>query len=300
MEDEIDLRQYVAVLLRHWKLIIILTALAGVVALAVGLLTPQLYEAKSRVSILKVDAVLLPDGTPQDGSGIQMVSKAYGDLLLLLAKSNMIADEVAGDASGNNRFSDLAAGKVMAAVQAKQQGNSIEFTVQHSDPAKAAFIANAWAERYTAYIDNYFRSTGQTAQEARSYADSIRKIYIEKQKALHDFEASNHIGAIESEISDRDVQLIELTGQRDAALKAYQAALVKISNAEIAHATSGGYVRVADKALEPDAPLPDSKKWLNVIIALVIGLIVGVIGAFVIEYFNKTAKKTEDKSADAG
>jgi uncharacterized protein involved in exopolysaccharide biosynthesis len=77
-----------------------------------------------------------------------------------------------------------------------------------------------------------------------------------------------------------------LTVQRDAALKAYQAALAKISDAEIAQATAGGYVRVADKAVAPEAPVSDSK-WLNVVIALVVGLIVGVIGAFAVEYFSK-------------
>ena len=84
-----------------------------------------------------------------------------------------------------------------------------------------------------------------------------------------------------------------MTAQRDAALKAYQAALAQVSAAEIAQATSGGYVRVADKAVAPDAPLPDNKKWLNVAIALVVGFITGVIGAFAVEYFGKTAKKPE-------
>jgi len=295
MEDEIDLRQYIAVLLRHWKLIVIITAVAGVVALAVGLLTPQLYEAKSRVSILKGDAaLLLPDGTLQDGGGIQIVSKAYGDLLLSLAKSNKIADEVVGEASGDVKFNGLTAGKIMAAVQAKQQGNSIEFTVQYSDPAKAAFIANAWARQYAAYVDNYFRSTGPTPQEARVYADVVKKIYAEKQKALLDFEASNPIVATESGPGDRDIQLIEFTGQRDAALKAYQAALARVSDAEIARATSGNFARVADKAVAPEAPLSDNKKWLNVVIALVIGLVVGVIGAFAVEYFSKTARKPQE------
>jgi uncharacterized protein involved in exopolysaccharide biosynthesis len=366
MEDEIDLRQYIAVLFKHWKLIVIVTVLAGAVALAVVLLTPQVYEAKSRVSVLKGDPALL----------------------LSLAKSNSIADAVGKEAAVNVKTADLTAGKILAAVQAKQQGALIEFTAQYPDPAKAAFIANGWAQQYTAYVDNFFRMAGQTPQEAGSYAGSIKKIYTEKQKALLDFEATSQVEKLSRDINDlkllvemltfRDkvqllgvsagsepavktlyytymtrtlggqagvtataipgtevsaadienlissvelrlgvshgappdavssriaglkgrldaltVQSTDLTAQRDAALKAYQAALAQLSAAEIAQATSGGYVRVADKAVAPDAPLPDNKKWLNVAIALVVGLIVGVIGAFAVEYFSKTAKKPE-------
>ena len=367
MEDEIDLRQYIAVLLKHWKLIVIITVLAGAVALVVGLLTPQVFEAKSRVSILKGDAVLL----------------------LSLAKSNSIADEVGKQAALNFKSTDLTAGKILAAVQAKQQGALIEFTAQYPDPAKAAFIANGWAEQYAAYVDNFFRMTVQTQQEARSYADSVKKIYADMQKALIDLDSASQtekltrdindlklltellifqdkvqlvagsassepaiktlyynymtralggqagsavtdlnqmpdvtaadignlvsllelradishgstveeirsrIASLKSRLDEETVQSTDLTGQRDAALKAYQAALARVSEAEIAQATPGGYVRVADKAVAPDAPLPDNRKWLNVVIALVVGFIVGVIGAFVVEYFSKTAKKPE-------
>ena len=361
MEDEIDLRQYITVLLKHWKLIVIITVLAGAVALAIGLLAPQAYAATARVSILKGDAALL----------------------LSLAKSNNIADEVGKEAAVNVKTADLTAGKILGAVQARQQGTLIEFTAQYNDPAKAAFMANAWVEQYAAYIDNYFRSTGQTPQEASSYADSIKKIYVEKQQALLDFEAASQIENLTQDISDLrllieiltfqdnikslsvdirqdeaiktlyynyktravtsqagsaatdvdempevaeadidnlvsllelradvshgitveeirsriaslkyqlDAQTLksaELTGQRDALLNAYQAALAEISAAEIAQATPGGYVRVADKAVAPDAPLNDNRKWINVAIALVAGFIVSAIGAFAVEYFSK-------------
>jgi uncharacterized protein involved in exopolysaccharide biosynthesis len=384
MEDEIDLRQYIAVLFKRWKLIAILTVLAGAVALAVVLLTPQVYEARSRVSILKGDAALL----------------------LSLAKSNNIAEEVRQEAAVNVKTANLTAGKILAAVQAKQQGAQIEFTAQSSDPAKAAFIANGWAQQYTAYVDNYFLSTGQTQQEARSYADSIKKIYAEKQKALLDFEAASdindlklliellpfqdkvqllagsassgpaiktlyynymtrtlsgharakateipattiedldskisvamdqiaevtaaidqmpevtaadignlvsllesragvshsitaeeirsRIAGLKYQLDEETSQSRELTWQRDTALTAYQAAQAKVAAAEIAQTTSGGYVRVTDTAVAPDAPLP--RKWLTLVIALVAGFIVGVIGAFAAEYFVKTARKPE-------
>ncbi len=53
MEDETDLRIYISVLMRHWRLIVAATLLAGVVALTVSLLIPAKYEATSVVLVTR-------------------------------------------------------------------------------------------------------------------------------------------------------------------------------------------------------------------------------------------------------
>jgi len=45
IEEEIDLREYVLILLKYWKWIAGLTLIAAVVALIVSLLLPPTYEA---------------------------------------------------------------------------------------------------------------------------------------------------------------------------------------------------------------------------------------------------------------
>ena len=52
MEDEIDLRRYVDVLLRRWKLIAVITIIAVVVAAALSFSSPSVYKAKSSVLII--------------------------------------------------------------------------------------------------------------------------------------------------------------------------------------------------------------------------------------------------------
>ena len=51
MEDEIDLRAYIEVLLRHWKWIIALAVLAAIAAFVVNSLLPFTYEADSVVIV---------------------------------------------------------------------------------------------------------------------------------------------------------------------------------------------------------------------------------------------------------
>lgn len=47
MEDEIDLREYIDVLIRHWKAIVALTVIAAIVAGVVSFLLPPTYEARA-------------------------------------------------------------------------------------------------------------------------------------------------------------------------------------------------------------------------------------------------------------
>ena len=53
MEEEIDLREYVEVLIRYWKWIVRAALAAAVVALVVSLLLPPTYEATALVAVTK-------------------------------------------------------------------------------------------------------------------------------------------------------------------------------------------------------------------------------------------------------
>ena len=53
MEEEIDLRKYVDVLLRHWMLIVSITVIAVLMAGLLSFLLPPTYEAKAAVLITK-------------------------------------------------------------------------------------------------------------------------------------------------------------------------------------------------------------------------------------------------------
>ena len=53
MEDEIDLRVYINVLIRYWRLIVGLTVVAGVVAFVVSLLLPAAYQATAVVVVTR-------------------------------------------------------------------------------------------------------------------------------------------------------------------------------------------------------------------------------------------------------
>jgi len=79
MEEEIDLRAYVLVLLKYWKWILGTTAAAAVVALVVSFLLPPTYEATALVVIKQPQYVMQFD--PRFETLTQQPAyKAYPDL----------------------------------------------------------------------------------------------------------------------------------------------------------------------------------------------------------------------------
>lgn len=377
MEDEIDLRQYLTTVLKHWKLIIIITAIAAVIALIIALLTPPVYEANSTVVILQGDT----------------------NQLLYMARSNIIAEEVSKEANSNFNTTEFTPSGTSNIIKINLQGNLIVFSAQYSDPTKVDFITNQYAQDYTEYANESYSSfSSQSPEEIRIYIDSIKRVYEENAKALVNFEENSNIdtlnqnindlkllidlisfrekisslsnnwsseaaiksayynlenrfysgqtsttiltsipavalddiqpvtlnvvdglistielqtgtrnglskeeikikvAALRSQLDEKNLNRANLLSQRDAALSAYQAALIKLTRAEMDKYNTGQYIRIVDKAVIPDYPLSDNKKWLNIIIAVILGFIIAVVAAFVLQYSKKSTKKPENKN----
>src|SRR4030043_107003 len=92
MEDEINLRKYIDVLLKHWKLIAIITGIAVIVAILVSFLSPPVYEATSSVLITQARSEIVL--VPEYRTAMQQDSASMRQALLALAKSPTAANQV--------------------------------------------------------------------------------------------------------------------------------------------------------------------------------------------------------------
>ena len=178
MEDEIDLRKYVAILLKHWKLIAGVTVaavLAAVlVATAVSYLTPPVYAATATVMIV---------------SGEQKT-------LLDLARSPRIAAAVI-DKMGNKP----------TAIQPTVRDIYIDLTAKSSSPQEAADIANAWAEAFANYATDFYLRSQPTIQELKAQTDAAFNVYKEKQDALSEFQRSSGLNEKQKKIENMELLL---------------------------------------------------------------------------------------------
>ncbi len=168
MEDEIDLRIYIDILLKWWWLIALGAFVVGGSAFGFTALQPRVYEATAGVVSLRsrVEISL--------GSGFESVSENDFSLptqasnvvldrnqrrlntLTGMVHSGAIAQQVADELREILNEEDADPARLMEYVEGKLMGDNsdtIQIIVTHKDPVIAAEIANAWARTFEAHVN---------------------------------------------------------------------------------------------------------------------------------------------------
>ncbi len=212
MEDEIDIREYVLTLVRHWRLIVGLTLAAAVMAFAVSSFLPKQYAASATIAITNPRYVLQFDPRIETVTNVQINAKAY----LGLATSDAVlaqlleAPAVASLIDGNGTLENL---RRMLAAKAGGDPSLVVLTVTDTDPARAAAIANAWAELYVAYIGDVY---GQNQQNQTFFETQVTEAAGRLKQAEADlvaYQAINSANVIDATLKSR---LNTLTGYLNA------------------------------------------------------------------------------------
>lgn len=154
MDDEIDLRQYIRVLIRYWVWIVGLAVAAAVIAFAVGSLQPSSYEAGALVAVTGPRYRMQFDSRMQD---VPFDPRAFAKGYTQLATSDDILAALL-DVAGAHWPADaeplqLRALRGMLNANAVGDGNLVELTARGATPEAAADLANAWAERYVRQLN---------------------------------------------------------------------------------------------------------------------------------------------------
>ncbi len=206
MEEEIDLRIYIDILLAWWWLIALGAVVVGVSAFIVTSLMPPVYEASAGVVSVRsrVEVSL--------GSGFETItedSAAYGSMigagaviertkqrlntLAGMVRNGIVAQQVAEELSGVLDEEELdpavLLGRVKGRVLSLEGGgdsDTIEIVVSHPDPHIAALIANAWARAYEVHVNRIFGMAQLTpfgdidrqVQNARADYDVAQEAYL--------------------------------------------------------------------------------------------------------------------------
>jgi uncharacterized protein involved in exopolysaccharide biosynthesis len=200
MEDEIDLRQYIEVLLKRWKWIVALTLIAALTAAAISffVLRPT-YEASALVLITSPRYQLRFDPRLETVSDIETASKAYPSL----AMSDDLLQKVLGVLNAslpeNERTLQVLRGKVSAGAGADP--SLLELKVTNGDPGQAAHIANTWAEQYVEYVNELYGRRSEDVVFFSDQLESARNVLEASEQALVDYEAQNRQSVLQSRLN---------------------------------------------------------------------------------------------------
>jgi uncharacterized protein involved in exopolysaccharide biosynthesis len=207
MEDEVvKLREYINVLLRQWKVIVGITAIAVIVGVLVSFLSPRVYEAQAAMLVVQSQPGTLSRGT-----------------LIDVAKANTVATQVIEQLGDKLKPEEREPGKLLGKVQIGGQDNLIEIFVRDADPQIAAAMANAWIKPYESSVASLYRNITQFSAGLKAQADASQKEYEARQKAVEDFISRSRINELNRQIADYESYIESLADgllQSPEALKA--------------------------------------------------------------------------------
>jgi len=204
VEDEIDLRVYINILIRYWWLIVGLTVVAGVVAFVASLLMPAQYQATAVVVVTRplYQFQLAPgiQNLPEGTAGTQVLSgKAALDLAVSDAMIQDLLDQVGSDLPAEERF--LVPMREM--LKAAQGGDAsiIKLTVTNRNPQRVAKVANAWASLYVRQVNDLY---GQSAEQLKFFESQLAQAKSDldtADQALVDFQKRNDAAILQAQLT---------------------------------------------------------------------------------------------------
>ncbi|MFC2171027.1 Wzz/FepE/Etk N-terminal domain-containing protein [Acidobacteriota bacterium] len=310
MTEELDIRQYVKVILRHWKLLVFLTVLSALVGLIVSFLLPKVYEAKAVVVVTSSSHRILP-------------------ILLDETKHQLPQGHISEEES-----------YCVLNASTDEEKCVVDLNAQHTDAQKAARSANMWATAFVDRLKEYLKSNqsaaiveAQKAETEEEIAGAQRALlefqgrnqimYLEsllevKKNTLNEFLAyresmtsermlksqqqkgsrTGNINALEKGIQDLvsevqsiqqkkqkyESELTQLTRTYDRAVERHAALSLLLDELHFASQDELNSVQIVRNAVEPQEAISPRLK-LNVIIAGLLGLLAGMFVLFALEYW---------------
>lgn len=236
MDDEIDLRKYIDILIKRWREIltialgIVLVAAAGV--LGIGLLQAPTYQADASVAIVRTQTLVNLDDrftTSSSQPGATDVGSRRGALLGLV-HSGSIAERVAAELHDvlDSRYRDPAT--LLEQIDAQlgtdggrsTQSDLIVISARADAAATAAAIANAWARHYVLEVNRIY---GQVPDEMIASVEAelaqAQIAYEEAQRALEQFLTTSPLNALQREVQDTQQAIVALQSANASALSSY-------------------------------------------------------------------------------
>ncbi|MEX1020643.1 MAG: hypothetical protein WDZ49_13345 [Litorilinea sp.] len=223
--DEIDLREYLQIVVNWWREIIIFTVL---VTAAVAAYTyyqnanaPIMYQAGATVVVARVISNVDMDSglrTQVDASGAAAAGGApRRATLVALVRNGQIAEAVLAELSEMPGMENMTPSRLMRMITAtsvtdnNQIGDLIEISATANTGELAAAITNAWAHYYVRHINSIY---GQMPDEIFATVEEqlvrAEDDYAVAQLALEDFIGTTTVGVIRREIDEKQTTISSL------------------------------------------------------------------------------------------
>jgi uncharacterized protein involved in exopolysaccharide biosynthesis len=308
MQDEINLRDYIEVMLRRWKMITSIAIGLAVIALVFSFIQKPVYEAKTTIMVKYGGggSYLSQFAGLANLAGINL-SYGGGNLndLIEVLQSKAVAAKVLDDLKlrdriemwDNPRYSKQKLVKYVQYMMDKPKlnGNLIELKVEYTDPDLAAEIAKG----FTDALSYYWNKLNYTeAQKKKDYIEThlprVEKELKLAESKLKKFtllspkgsSSSGIIGMI-SKSQSQGIEISRLNRELDIQNTVYTMLRKEFESVKLEESKEIPPFSIVDEAVAPEKPSRPRKK-LNTVIGFVLGSFLGTFLAFFKEYWEKT------------
>jgi len=185
-EDEIDLREYIKVIIKRKKLIISLFSIAVIIAAVSSMMTPKVYKATATIM-----------ATP---------STMQGALFPLVLQRTIVKLNLK-DASGRA----VTAEDLSRKLNVKKDGeNAVQLEVTDTNPQEARDIANTWAQQFVEYSkDLLLKEVNGNEDSEMTQFEVSKKNLLAAEKKVNDFKKGYKQDLMSAELTMKKNMLID-------------------------------------------------------------------------------------------
>jgi len=200
MEEEIDLREYIDVVIRRWKWIVGLTLVAMITAGVVSFALPPIYEATVTLAVTQPKYVLQFDPRFQAlEESITAPFKAYSALVKNPELEERVLDALQGFIpSAKFTREDL---EGMATVAQGDDPSVIILKIRHTNREFAVRVANTWAQLYLEQMSELYGHSPSEESYFEEQLEIAEGNLRAAEEALIDFEGHSRIAVLENTIN---------------------------------------------------------------------------------------------------
>jgi len=225
MEQEISLRELIEVLLKHKKLIAIITGVTFALSLIISFITPPVYEARTTLLVNPIGSQQKNKEITSSADVLDTISQ-YPEMSVETYKEQFLNSEVLQaaikeldlkDESGN--LMKIRSLREKVTVEVIDGTNLIKVSVRDRDPQLASDIVNTLNEKFIDFI------TAMTKRKSLQAVEAITEQLEVEKKAL-DEEAKKKRDYL---MSSQDIEILnqEIVTLRDQ-LTAYKSSLIDV------------------------------------------------------------------------
>jgi uncharacterized protein involved in exopolysaccharide biosynthesis len=232
-EDEIDLREYLQVLLKWWREIVLFTLAVTVSAACVVLVlrytSDPVYQASATVAIARVKSDISFDERYRTLSEEELQvlrGDARRSALLGLVVNSAVAETVITelgdvltvDEQNPAALLEQVSAEIVASSNGRADSDLIRITFESGSPDHAALIANAWARHYVHHVNTLYGSVpAELMVSVQDDLERARSEYETAQGALETFIASDNSGRLQRLIQEKEAIITSIqTGKQTA------------------------------------------------------------------------------------